>query len=69
MAAVEMELSGIRRSVDYRYMIENREGFWHVSVCEADGGGLDGFMASCGHLRLQPDRSRRGPHRRIRPPR
>ena len=49
MAAVEMELSGIRRTVDYRYMIENREGFWHVSVCEADGGGLDGFMASCGH--------------------
>ncbi len=49
MAAVEMELSGIRRTIDYRYMIENREGFWHVSVCEAEGGGLDGFMASCGH--------------------
>ena len=49
MAAVEMALSGIRRTIDYRYMIENREGFWHVSVCEAEGGGLDGFMASCGH--------------------
>jgi len=49
MAAVEMELSGIRRTIDYRYMIENREGFWHVSVCEADDGRLDGFMASCGH--------------------
>ena len=49
MAAVEMELSGIRRTIDYRYMIENREGFWHVSVCEREGGGLDGFMASCGH--------------------
>ncbi len=48
MAAVEMELSGIRRAADYRYMIENREGFWHVSVCET-AGGLDGFMASCGH--------------------
>jgi len=49
MAAIEMELSGICRTADYRYMIANREGFWHVSVCEADHGGLDGFMASCGH--------------------
>lgn len=49
MVALEMELSGIRRAGDFRYFIENQAGFWHVSVLENAQGGLDGFMASCGH--------------------
>ncbi len=49
MAELEMELCGIRRVEDFRYFIENRDGFWHVSVRDGEGGRLDGFMASCGH--------------------
>lgn len=49
MAALEMEIAGICREHDFRYFIDNREGFWHVSVLEDGRGGLDGFMASCGH--------------------
>ncbi|MFH1574808.1 MAG: GNAT family N-acetyltransferase [Acidobacteriota bacterium] len=46
MAEVEMAVSGIRRESDYRHFIENPEGFWHVSVCEGEGGELEGFLAS-----------------------
>ena len=49
IVALERELCGIARSNDFRYFIENRDGFWHLSVCEAENGGLDGFMASCAH--------------------
>ena len=49
IAALEMELSGIRRANDFRYFIENRKGYWHVSVCEGTDGRLDGMMASCAH--------------------
>lgn len=49
ITALEMELSGIRRANDFRYFIENRRGYWHVSVCEGPSGRLDGFMASCAH--------------------
>ena len=45
MAVVEMEISGIRRDGDYRYFIENKDGFWHVSVCEGEDG-LEGFLIS-----------------------
>ncbi len=48
--SLEMELSGIRRGRDFRHILENHEGYWHLSACESRvGGGLDGFMASCGH--------------------
>ncbi len=50
IAALEQELCGIRREDDFRYFIENRAGFWHLSVCEGEGGRLDGFMASCAHV-------------------
>ena len=50
IAALEQELCGIRREGDFRYFVENRAGFWHLSVCEGEGGRLAGFMASCGHL-------------------
>ncbi len=49
IAALELELCGIRRDADFRHILANCEGFWHLSVCEAEGGGIDGFMASCGH--------------------
>ena len=49
MAELELELSGISRAKDYAYFIENREGFWHVSVLERPDGSLDGFLASVGH--------------------
>ena len=45
MAAVEMDVSGIRRDSDYRYFIENEDRFWHASVCEGEEG-LDGFLIS-----------------------
>ncbi len=47
--SLEMELSGICRGPDFRHIIDNREGYWHLSVCESRAGALDGFMASCGH--------------------
>ena len=47
MAAIEMEVSGITRTNDYRYFIENPDGLWHVSVIES-AVGLAGFLVSCG---------------------
>lgn len=49
MAELEMEVSGISREEDYRYCIENRLGFWRVSVIESAGRKLDGFLISSGH--------------------
>lgn len=49
VASLEKELSGIRRARDFRYFVENRAGYWHLSVCEGAGGSVDGFMASCAH--------------------
>jgi len=49
MADLEMELAGIRREKDLRYFIDNRDGFWHVSVYPSDEGRVEGFCASSGH--------------------
>ncbi len=49
MAALELEVSGISRRLDYGYCIENTRGFWHGSVLESRSGDLDGFMISSGH--------------------
>jgi GNAT superfamily N-acetyltransferase len=49
MVALELEVSGISRAKDYRYFIENAQGFWHASVIEDARGGLDGYLASIGH--------------------
>jgi GNAT superfamily N-acetyltransferase len=46
---LERELVGISREQDYRYFLENRGGFWHVSVYPDDRGGLAGFLVSLGH--------------------
>jgi GNAT superfamily N-acetyltransferase len=49
MAAVELEVSGISRARDYRYFIENADGFWHVAVYENGRGGIDGYLVASGH--------------------
>jgi GNAT superfamily N-acetyltransferase len=49
MAALEREVSGISRELDYRYCIDNRRAFWSVSVVESPRGEIDGFMISSGH--------------------
>ena len=49
MAALEQEVSGITRELEYRYCIENERGFWRVSVIESASGDVDGFMISSQH--------------------
>lgn len=49
MSALEMELAGIRRDHDFRYFLDNRDGFWHVSVCVGSAGQIDGFAVSSAH--------------------
>ena len=49
MAALEHKLCGVQRESDFRYFLDNNDGFWHVSVCEGAKGTIDGFMASCAH--------------------
>ena len=44
MAQVEDEVSGIRREMDYRYVIQNSRGVLRATVLEAPQGGLDGWM-------------------------
>ncbi len=51
MGDLEMEVSGIKRAVDYRYAIENRK-LLHASIYENDQGGVDGFMISVKHPAL-----------------
>ncbi|MCX7886681.1 MAG: GNAT family N-acetyltransferase [Verrucomicrobiae bacterium] len=53
MMALEMEVAGICRDRDYRYFVENPAGFWHVSVLQGRGGGLDGWLVSCAHPGLK----------------
>lgn len=49
MAALEFQVSGITREIDYKYCTENKRGYWHVSVIESPVGDLDGYIMSCGH--------------------
>jgi GNAT superfamily N-acetyltransferase len=49
MAALEEEVSGIRREGDYRFFIENVQRIWHISVYEAAGSRIDGFLVSVAH--------------------
>jgi hypothetical protein len=49
MAALEMEISHIRREKDYRFMIENEHRVWHVSVVDNRNGSINGFLASINH--------------------
>lgn len=46
---VEKRVAHIRREKDWRHFIENREGFWHVSVSTDRQGQIDGVLASIAH--------------------
>lgn len=52
MGELEMEVSGIKREIDYRYAINNPRGVLHASVYENDQQGIDGFMLSVRHPAL-----------------
>ncbi len=52
MGELEMEVSGIKREMDYRYAIKNPRGVLHASVYENSQGGIDGFMISVKHPAL-----------------
>lgn len=52
MGELEMEVSGIRRELDYRYSIENPRGVLHATVHANDQHGIDGFMISIKHPAL-----------------
>lgn len=52
MGELEMEVSGIKREIDYRYAIENPRGALHAIVYENDQKTLDGFMISVKHPAL-----------------
>jgi GNAT superfamily N-acetyltransferase len=52
IGSLEIDVSGIRREIDYRYCIENTRGYLHISVLERSSGRIDGFMASLRHPAL-----------------
>ncbi|MGZ8234821.1 hypothetical protein [Methylobacter tundripaludum] len=52
MAALEMEVSGIRRVNDYRYAIENSRDVLQALVFEGIDRAIEGFMISIKHLAL-----------------
>jgi hypothetical protein len=52
MFELEREVVHIERLADLRYFVENPDGHWHVSVIEASGGGLAGFLVSIAHPAL-----------------
>jgi hypothetical protein len=49
MVALEMDISGITREVDFRYCIANELGCWHTAVWETPRGDIDGFVVACSH--------------------
>lgn len=46
MVALELELNGIDREKDYRYLIGNSDGNWRTNVLIGPSGKLDGFISS-----------------------
>ncbi len=52
MGELEMEISGIRREIDYRYAIENHRKVLHAAVYENAQNEIDGFMISVKHPAL-----------------
>ena len=46
IAQLERQVSGISRVSDYRYFIENPDGFWTGFVTESDSG-VSGYLISC----------------------
>jgi len=52
MGNLEMEVSAIKRDMDYRYAIKNPRKVLHASVYENAQGSIDGFMISVKHPAL-----------------
>jgi GNAT superfamily N-acetyltransferase len=52
MGALETEVSGIRRDLDYPYAIANPRDCLHADVCESVEGGLEGWMVGVRHPAL-----------------
>lgn len=52
MADLEMEVSGIRREIDYRYAIENPRGVLNALIYENDQQHIEGYMVSVKHPAL-----------------
>lgn len=52
MGALELEISGIMRQMDYRYAIENPRRVLHAAVHQESRGRIDGFMISLRHPAL-----------------
>lgn len=52
MADLEMDVSGIRREMDFRYAVENPRGCLHATVYTNAQNGIDGFMLSTRHPAL-----------------
>ena len=52
MGNLEMEVSAIKREMDYRYAIKNPRKVLHASVYENIRGTIDGFMISVKHHAL-----------------
>ena len=50
IASLELEISGISRTKDYRHFVEDE--LWGMSVIDGSSGGLDGYLASIGHPQL-----------------
>ncbi|MCA9113976.1 MAG: GNAT family N-acetyltransferase, partial [Planctomycetaceae bacterium] len=49
MVRLEQDVSGISRTQDFTYCLENQLGFWSTLVLEGAAGELDGFLISSGH--------------------
>jgi GNAT superfamily N-acetyltransferase len=49
MGALELEISGIKREIDYRYAIENPRKLFQACVYANHRGGIEGFLLSIKH--------------------
>ena len=49
MVALEKRLSGIERTKDFEYFIENKRDIWNTVVCRDNNGTLLGFLGSVDH--------------------
>jgi len=52
MGDLEMEISAIRREIDYQYAVENPRGALHAIVYENDQNEIEGFLISVKHPAL-----------------
>jgi len=49
IAELEWQVSRIRREQDWRHLVDNAAGVWHVAVHQGSGGRIDGVLASIDH--------------------